>query len=259
MPGRPPARLAVAASLVIARAASAAPDAVEITRDTLQAYDGRSADVDRLTLSVADAAAEGEKPFEHRVVALILRGPSPATRAPIVFLMGGPGQLADFVLVDQRGTGASAPTLDCPPGAPPDPGFLLGMGELARALATTYAACARSLRERGIPVEVHSPAAIAADLERVRRALGADRLALLGFSYGTRLALEYARRFPAGVDRVALQGPLGPELLPDEDVRDLIVRVFAGEAVRSRVVSRPAPRYPTLEQALARREPRGPR
>jgi pimeloyl-ACP methyl ester carboxylesterase len=231
MPRRSPAWLAVAASLVIARAAPAASDTVEITRDKLQAYDGRSADVDRLTLRVAEAGADGEKPFEHRVSALVLRGPSPATRAPIVFLMGGPGvpastiarippyftlfqrlqKLADVVLVDQRGTGASAPTLDCPAGAPPDPGFLVGMDDLSRALSTSNAACARSLRDRGIPLEAYSPMAIAVDLERVREALGAERLALLGFSYGTRLALEYARRFPARVDRVALQGPLGPE------------------------------------------------
>ncbi len=44
----------------------------------------------------------------------------------------------------------------------------------------------------------------------VRLALGIPRIALLGESYGSRVALEYARRHPANVERIVLASPVGP-------------------------------------------------
>ncbi len=45
------------------------------------------------------------------------------------------------------------------------------------------------------------------DLDGLRAALGLDRIALLGFSFGCELALEYALRHPEGVERLVLQCP----------------------------------------------------
>jgi pimeloyl-ACP methyl ester carboxylesterase len=45
-----------------------------------------------------------------------------------------------------------------------------------------------------------------ADVEAVRRALGAPTINLVGASYGTRAALEYMRQFPHAVRRVVLDG-----------------------------------------------------
>jgi proline iminopeptidase len=56
---------------------------------------------------------------------------------------------------------------------------------------------------------------IVADLEALRATLGAEHVNLLGFSFGGLIALEYAVRYPARVDRLILQSA------PDGDYRRL--------------------------------------
>ena len=45
----------------------------------------------------------------------------------------------------------------------------------------------------------------------MRRALGVDKLTLFGISYGTKLALAYARAHPDHVERIALDSVLEPD------------------------------------------------
>jgi pimeloyl-ACP methyl ester carboxylesterase len=102
-----------------------------------------------------------------------------------------------------------------------------------------------------MPPEAISVGEVAADVEEVRRHLGVPRVALLGFSYGTRIALEYVTRFPARVDRVALQGTLGFEdgvRLP-ATLDSLLARV--SEAAARDSVARGL--VPDLRRALAER------
>ena len=54
----------------------------------------------------------------------------------------------------------------------------------------------------------------AEDLEAVRQALGLDKIALYGVSYGTKLAMAYALAHPTHVERLLLDSVLPPEL-PD--------------------------------------------
>jgi len=49
-----------------------------------------------------------------------------------------------------------------------------------------------------------------ADLDDVRRAFGARKLALMGVSYGTWVAQEYARKFPTKTDSLILDSVVGP-------------------------------------------------
>src|SRR5258705_373224 len=51
------------------------------------------------------------------------------------------------------------------------------------------------------------------DLEDLRAALGADKLTLLGVSYGTKVAGEYARRFPQHTAGLVLDSPVSVESL----------------------------------------------
>jgi len=140
---------------------------------------------------------------------------------PLVFLAGGPGQSAialagpiggqfsrlntrrDIVLVDQRGTGRSAP-LNCP--EPPAAQPLREALDPARARAR-LAECRQALARlaHGDLRHYTTPVAMA-DLEAVRQALGAPKINLVGGSYGTRAALEYARQFPQAVRRLVLDG-----------------------------------------------------
>lgn len=146
---------------------------------------------------------------------------------PVVFLAGGPGQSAidvagsigpqfarlsnrrDIVLVDQRGTGRSAP-LKCETPAPTQP-----LRELidSDARRMTLRRCLESLQ--ALPhgdLRQYTTTIAMADLDAVRRALGVERLNLVGGSYGTRAALEYLRQFPAAVRRTVIDGVAPPDM-----------------------------------------------
>ncbi len=136
---------------------------------------------------------------------------------PVFFLAGGPGQAAteiypaiadaftrvgrkrDIVLVDQRGTGGSA-RLDC--GDLSEPAAVDRSEEAELKLVE---ACGEKLA-RHADLRRYGSEDFARDLDAVRAALGYDQVNLVGGSYGTRLALVYARRFPARVRTMVLDG-----------------------------------------------------
>ncbi|HEY2371295.1 MAG TPA: alpha/beta fold hydrolase [Gaiellaceae bacterium] len=147
--------------------------------------------------------------------------PSAGTPRGVVFLVaGGPGQgsahtfdLSDpgeasyfqflfpgytLVAYDDRGTGASN-VLDCAALDGPD---------VAGDEAKIAAECAAEL---GSGTSYYSTADHAADLEAVRQALGFPRIAVMGVSYGTRLALAYASAYPQHVDRLVLDSIVPPD------------------------------------------------
>lgn len=141
---------------------------------------------------------------------------------PVFFFAGGPGQSAvelagpiaaqlsrfanrrDIVLIDQRGTGRSAP-LSCDEKA--DAMRPLAEQLDADAQVRRLQACARRLSQ--LPhgdLRHYTTTEAMADADAVRQALGAPRINLMGVSYGTRAALEYLRLFPSAVRRVVLDG-----------------------------------------------------
>lgn len=165
----------------------------------------------------------GSRTIDLRVVVIpaVSRGAAPE---PLFLLAGGPGQAAseaftpllpalaqvgqtrDIVLVDQRGTGGSAP-LSCPAeaegleassGAPEDP-----------AVLAWWRACLAGLDAD--PAQYTTEIA-ARDLDEVRAALGYERVNLLGVSYGTRAALTYLRLFPERVRALVLDGVVPPDM-----------------------------------------------
>jgi pimeloyl-ACP methyl ester carboxylesterase len=126
----------------------------------------------------------------------------------------------DLVAFDPRAVGRSAP-LRCATTveldrafaldpSPDDPGELAALVEANAALAT---ACARSagrlLGHLGTDDAV-------ADLERVRVAVGDERLTYLGYSYGTTIGAAYLDRFPDRVRAMVLDSPFPPSLTWDE-------------------------------------------
>ena len=132
-----------------------------------------------------------------------------ATRPPLVVLAGGPGQSAtdsfrgealglvyaayrnrDLIVFDQRGTGRSG-LLRC---RALEHANLLDAGRPA-------AACARRLGARRAFFTTRDSTD---DIEAIRAELGTERIALYGTSYGTKVALAYARRFPGRVERLVL-------------------------------------------------------
>jgi len=136
----------------------------------------------------------------------------PATGTPrgvMVLLAGGPGQASaetfdlahqgaywqsffpgyTLVAYDDRGTGKSG-ALACDPNA-------------------TIPACASAISNPAF----YTTRDHAEDLESVRLALGVDKLAVYGVSYGTKHAVAYALAYPDHVERLLLDS----ELLPQRD------------------------------------------
>ncbi len=147
---------------------------------------------------------------------------------PVFFLAGGPGQSAidlagplshqfarlsnrrDVVLVDQRGTGRSAP-LVCESPAPTRPLRELvdtqaQAAELERCRAALQALPHGDLRQYTTTIAM-------ADVDAVRQALGAERINVIGGSYGTRAALELMRQFPGTVRRMVIDGVAPPDMV----------------------------------------------
>jgi pimeloyl-ACP methyl ester carboxylesterase len=145
---------------------------------------------------------------------------------PIFFFAGGPGQSAiglagtvsrlfsrlgqrrDIVLIDQRGTGRSAP-LKCADDSRPS---LVDAADTARQLVRLHD-CRVALEKLawGDLTQFTTTAAVA-DADAVRAALGFERVDLIGGSYGTRVVIEYQRQFPQRVRRAVIDGVAPPDM-----------------------------------------------
>jgi pimeloyl-ACP methyl ester carboxylesterase len=130
-------------------------------------------------------------------------------RGALFVLAGGPGQSAsaafsgdalaslfpalrnrDLIVFDQRGTGRSG---------------LLRCRALERAnLLDAGRAAEECAGKLGAARAFYTSRDSADDIEAIRRELGIPRIALHGTSYGTKVALGYAFRYPANVERLAL-------------------------------------------------------
>jgi pimeloyl-ACP methyl ester carboxylesterase len=180
---------------------------------------------------------------------------------PIVVLAGGPGQGAialvgqvmplfarlndsrDIVFLDQRGTGYSHP-LDCDSDEDSPLQSLFEDAIPERAVRE----CLEHLDAD--PSQYTTISAIG-DLDEVRGKLGYEKLNLWGGSYGTRVGLEYLRRFPQNVRTVVLDGvaPAGMKL-PLSFVSDGYA-AFEGLLDACAREKHCARTYPDLRQAIA--------
>lgn len=147
---------------------------------------------------------------------------------PVFFFAGGPGQSAiglagpvsamlarvsnrrDVVLIDQRGTGRSA-ALKC---EPDDPWAPLAEAFDTQRMSARLLACKLALQK--LPhgdLRFYTTAIAMADADAVRAQLGAERVNLVGGSYGTRAALEYQRQFAQRVRRTVIDGVAPPDMV----------------------------------------------
>jgi len=155
---------------------------------------------------------------------------SPKPGHPIVYLAGGPGgsgiesargtrfplfmalrELGDVIAWDQRGTNRSDPDMSCTERYTIAPGEPLDRAKAGAEVAKAARACAERLRKSGVDVGAYNTRESAADLEDLRKALGAQKLILWGISYGTHLSIATLRYQPDTVDRVILAGIEGPD------------------------------------------------
>jgi pimeloyl-ACP methyl ester carboxylesterase len=159
----------------------------------------------------------------------ILRSTSTRRQSDLVtFLDGGPGGAAtedfpavasafaplrerhDVLLVDQRGTGGSQP-LDCPGQQEQENG-----NTSSDTNADLIGHCLQTVQANADP-KLYTTSIAVQDLEAVRQALGAPQLNLIGVSYGTRVAQQYAVRYPSAVRSVVLDSAVPNELILGSD------------------------------------------
>lgn len=167
---------------------------------------------------------------EVRLAYMRIRAVGEATREPLFMLAGGPGKsivtddtlllfrpellgpvlaTRDIVLMEQRGTFRSRPSLDCPEvhGVALD-ALTAGMDpESARALGQDrIGACIARHRAAGVDFASYNNVESAADVDDVRAALGYDRIVYYGSSYATLLGGYVMRAFPESLAAVILDG-----------------------------------------------------
>lgn len=165
-----------------------------------------------------------ENPLEpngRKISLSILRLPAISPTAhpdPLVFIQGGPGGSSvtmaemiqgafadvrrnrDLLFVDQRGTGQSSP-LNCEQLNAADQ--QLPEAQQSAKYREILQACAAKFSPQA---QFYTTPYAVADLEQVRRALGYQTLNIWGGSYGTRVALAYAREYPANTRALILDG-----------------------------------------------------
>jgi pimeloyl-ACP methyl ester carboxylesterase len=151
---------------------------------------------------------------------------------PIVYLDGGPGAPTvddavyilpwfeslrarrDLVLFDQRGSGRSRPSLDCPEWRDAFSHFITVPQDVAADAAELLSAiqsCHERLKSEGIDFGAFTSSASAHDLEDLMLALGYEEWNLYGISYGTRLGLTALRDTPAHIRSITLDSTLPVE------------------------------------------------
>ena len=151
--------------------------------------------------------------------------PSTATQPepdPVFFFAGGPGQAAsetwvmirgtldkirdkrDIVMIDQRGTGQSN-KLTCPIDEDIDLNATLDLEYVAEQ--TTICRDQLDADPRFYTTDIAMT-----DYNRVREAMGYERINLMGVSYGTRAAQVYLRKYPDTVRTVVLDSVVPMQL-----------------------------------------------
>lgn len=135
---------------------------------------------------------------------------------PLLVLAGGPGDAAsadidfwlesglhterDIILVDQRGTGRSRPSLHCPEASETEDKVWI-------------AACRERLTRQGIDVSNYHAVSTVRDLQDLLLTLDLEHVHLYGSSYGSRLALLLANSAPESIRSMTLDGAYPPSRL----------------------------------------------
>ncbi len=118
----------------------------------------------------------------------------------------------DIVGFDPRGVGSSDPTFRC--GELGEqlalPATINGPVDHPDEMTAGEAAANLCIESMGLVGGLLHSAYVARDMDEIRKALGADRISYLGFSYGSTLGVWYATLFPESVRTMVVDGAVNP-------------------------------------------------
>jgi pimeloyl-ACP methyl ester carboxylesterase len=167
-------------------------------------------------------------------VVVIRSQDQPSLPDPVVYISGGPGYALtiyaanqvqnsyaprrDLILIDQRGTGRSEPSL-CPDlnGKLLEANLAIAAADAADAKAkrsAAYMTCRDEAMQRGIDLTNFGTSVTVEDFERVRQALGIERWDVYGESYGTAVAMTLVALHPGSVRSAVLDSIYPPDPVP---------------------------------------------
>ena len=160
----------------------------------------------------------------------------------------------ELILLDQRGTGHSKPSLACPEVDAVAGDLVAGplSSETVRdVFRDAIAACRTRLITGGVHPEAYTPAAAAEDLEELRRALGVPSWNLISWGSASRLLLEYARRHPQPIRALVLGSPQFPQRDQISEAAGDLNDAFQALTRTCRTSKGCARDYPDLPRALS--------
>ncbi len=166
-------------------------------------------------LHVPENRADPDSDIISLAVATLLSTGDAPQPDPVIFLDGGPGGSAlsglddwlvsalrpdyDIILIDQRGTGYSRPSLSC-------------AMEEERLADNAMQTCYERLLGSGVDLGAYNSAQNAADIADLLLVLGIADANIIGSSYGSRLALTLMRDHPRNIRSVVLDAVYPPHV-----------------------------------------------
>jgi pimeloyl-ACP methyl ester carboxylesterase len=191
-------------------------------------YDGQKIDAQLGRLTVPENRNDPQSQLIE-LAFVVLKSSAKNPEAPIVFLAGGPGvatiehakgprssvllalrEIADVVLLDQRGAGLSKPNLSCDERLD----YPLNQPASREGLLETFKQQARMCtaeKRRTVDLNAYNTEESANDVNALREALGVNKISLIGSSYGTTLALTIIRRYGEHIHRAIMVGVEAPD------------------------------------------------
>jgi pimeloyl-ACP methyl ester carboxylesterase len=160
----------------------------------------------------------------------------------------------ELILLDQRGTGHSKPSLACPE-VDAVAGKLVAGPLSSEAVRDVFrdaiAACRARLTAGGIRPEAYTLAAAAEDLEELRRTLGVPIWNLISWGTASRLLLEYALRHPQPIRALVLGSPQFPLRDPISEAAGDLNDAFRALTETCRASKECEREYPDLPRVLS--------
>lgn len=152
--------------------------------------------------------------IELRLFVVKIESDDPVNNVPLIHLEGGPGGASTsrfddwlnsglqktqaIILIDQRGTGLSMPSLNCP--------------EIDRGDDNAIAACRNRLLQDGINLNAYNSVSNANDIHDLLVAMDIPKANIYGSSYGARLGLTMLREFPDRIRTLTLDAVYPPQV-----------------------------------------------